>query len=326
MKKIDFFRNQVFVLIFLSLFYLHAFAKTSEQSLDKIIAIVNDDVITKSELNQALAIAKAQIAQQQMNTPPEKMLRKQVLDQLINKKLQLQIAKQAGVQVTDSDLDNAISNVAKQNNISINELYERLNQEGMSTTQYRSEIRDQMLIQKVQQQEIISHINITPEEIAKFSRSKIAEDPGSKEYLIEDILLPTSDEPSAEEITFTRERAKSILTRLRKGQVLREIALSESNVKNPMQSEELEWHPLSELPTAFTEEVSHMQAKEIAGPIQTGNGFHILILKNVRATGTQQSALSKKQIEELLLQRKFEAALQTWVSKIRSQAYIVDNA
>lgn len=320
----------IFYFLLLSCFCLSAYAKSTEQALDKIVAVVNDDVVTNSELNQALSITKMQIAQQQLPMPPEKTLQKQVLDQLINKKLQLQLAKQAGIRVTDEDLNGAIANVAKQNNMSVETLYDQLKVEGMTVADYRNEIRDQMTLHKLQQQEVINKITITPQEIAKFSKSKVWQRAGdeTKEYLLEDILLPTSDTPSSEEIANLKKRAQSIAARLRKGQTLREVAQSEIHEKPALQSEELEWRKLPEVPTAFADQVAHMKAKEIAGPIQAGNGFHILILKGLRSSGggTKEAALDKKQVEELLLQRKFEEALQTWVSKLRSQAYIEKNA
>src|SRR5437660_98726 len=115
------------------------YAKSSEQSLDKMIAIVNDDVISRTELNHALDTAKIQITQEHAVAPPAAVLQKQVLDQLINKKIQLQIAKQAGVQITDAELNTAIGRIASQNHISISTLYEHINQDGMSTEEYRSE-------------------------------------------------------------------------------------------------------------------------------------------------------------------------------------------
>src|SRR5476651_2284415 len=93
----------------------HSYAKSSGQSLDQIVAVVNDDVITKSELDHSLNIVKIQITQQNMPVPAENVLEKQVLEQLITKRLQLQVAKQAGITVTDNDLDSAIGNIAKQN-------------------------------------------------------------------------------------------------------------------------------------------------------------------------------------------------------------------
>jgi len=155
-----------------------------KQTIDQIVAVVNDDVVTRSELNTALTAAKTQISQEHIAAPGDKMLQKQVLDQLINKKLQLQIAKQAGIRVNDQDINASIAQVAEQNKITVADLYEHLDQEGMTKTSYQNEIRDQIMIQKLQQQEVVSHINISPDEIESFMRSTAWRNNSAKEYHI----------------------------------------------------------------------------------------------------------------------------------------------
>jgi peptidyl-prolyl cis-trans isomerase SurA len=309
-------------LLFLSstLFCLTSYAKTSEQSLDQIVAIINDDVITKSELNHAISTTKMQLEQAQTATPPEDIFHKQVMDQLINRKLQLQMAKQSGIQIPDAELENTISRIAKQNNMSISMLYDRLTKEGMSIDEYRSEMRDQMTLQKLQQQEVVGKISVSPQEITNFMHSKIWQTNGQKEYHLEDILVPLSDTPSSQEVVATKKQAEAVIVKLNQGQSLRDVAKAES--RNKLESNDLGWRKLPEIPSAFGDQVARMQTKEIAGPIQTSNGFHIIRLVAARNIGTQ-AAPDRKQVEELLLQRKFEEAVQNWVSKLRNQAFIV---
>jgi peptidyl-prolyl cis-trans isomerase SurA len=300
-------------------------AKKNEQPLDQIIAVINDDVVTKTEFNRALATAKVQIVQERVPMPPENVLDKQVLDQLINKKLQLQIAKLANINVTDTDLNNAVQHIAEQNHMSVKELYQRINHEGMSTTDYRTEMHDQMTMQKLQQQEIVSHITITPQEVATFLHSKAWQNNTSKEYRLEDILIPVAEAPSTTEIVTARKRAENVMTRLNQGKSFQQVAQSESGDTHALQGGDLGFRKLPEIPSAFAEQVVTMKPKEIAGPIQAPNGFHIIRLVDVRATSEKQAAPDRKQVEELLLQRKFEEAVQNWVSKLRSQAFIVNN-
>lgn len=304
-------------------FSAFCFAKGKGQSLDQIVAIVNDDVITKSEFEQSMGIVKVQIAQQNIAAPEEKALHKQVLDQLINKRLQMQVAEQAGINVTDADLDGAIASIAKQNNMTTDSLYERLTQEGMSVKDYRHEIREQMTLQKLQQQEVVSRVTVSPDEITNFMRSRLWQDNSAKEYRIEDILIPLSDTPSSDEIAEARKKATAVVARLNQGQNFKEVAQAESSGKNALQGGDLGWLSLPEIPSAFAELVSRMQTQEVSAPIQTPNGFHIIRLAGSRSSGAQQTPPSRKQIEDLLLQRKFDEAVQNWVSKLRSQAFIV---
>lgn len=301
------------------------YASQNEQSLDKMVAIVNDDVITRSELNHALANAKMQMSQEHAATPPVSVLQKQVLDQLINKKIQLQLAKQAGVSISDSDVNNAIQRIAQQNHLSVSMLYERINQDGMATTEYRNEIRDQMTLQKLQQHEVASRMTISPEEVTNFMHSRTWQTNGAKEYHLQDILIPISDAPSADEIAKAKNHADEVVAKIKQGQSFDQAALAESNGSQALQGGDLGWRKLPEIPNAFAEQVVHLQPKSIAGPIQTGNGFHIIRLVEERELSAKQAAISRKMIESQMMQEKFEEAVQTWVSKLRSQAFVVIN-
>lgn len=296
-------------------------AKQSGEALDQIVAVVNDDVVTKSEFNHALALIKMQMAQEQPGVDSA-ALKKQVLDQLINKKLQIQIAKQVGIDVTDADIDRVIQNVAGKNNLSVDELYQRINHDGISTTDYRNELREQMTVQKLQQQEVGSHITVTADEITTFMHSKLWQSNVDKEYQLEDILIPLSDAPSPEEIAAAKKHAQQVMTKLNQGQSFSALAQSESGSDNALTGGDLGWRKLPEIPSAFAQHVVSMQAKDIAGPIQTSNGFHIIRLAAERAADAKAEAPNRTEVEQLLMQRKFEENVQAWVSKMRSQAFI----
>lgn len=314
-------RNKLIYLLSLSsaLLCTHSFAA---QSLDTMVAVVNDDVITTSELNEAVGIMKSQIASQNISAPADSVLKKQVLDQLINKKLQLQLAKQAGVDITDAEMNKAVGMIAKQNNISVDTLYEKLKQEGMSTTEYRSELHDQLLVQKLQQQEVASKITISPQEVATFMNSHAWQTNSSHEYRIEDILIPVADSPTPDDLSAAKKRAVALLAKLKSGTDFHSVAQSESGNKNALQGGDLGWRQLPEIPTAFTTEVSHMRKDEVAGPIQTPNGFHLIKLADIRSLSNDKQVLNRKAVENQLLQQKFEEAMVSWVSKLRSQAFV----
>jgi peptidyl-prolyl cis-trans isomerase SurA len=315
----------VCLFLYSAIFHMGAFAKPTQQPLDKMVAIVNDDVISRSELNHALDTAKMQIAQEHTLTPPKEVLQKQVLDQLINKKIQLQIAQQAGIQITDAEMNLTIGRIAKQNNMTVSSLYEHINQDGMGTEEYRQEMRDQMTLHKLQQQEVASKMTITPQEVTNFMHSRAWQTNGAKEYHLQDMLIPLSDKPSNEEMESAKTHASEIMAKLNQGQDFDQVTLSETEAHKSFQGGDLGWRKLPEIPSAFATHVIHMQAKSTAGPIQTPNGFHIIRLVEARALNAQQAATSKKMIESLLLQQKFEEAVQNWVSKLRSQAFIVVN-
>lgn len=295
----------------------------AEKSLDHIAAIVNDDVITDSELDRAVQNVKIQIAAERLSPPAPKKLRNQVLDQLINKKLQLQIAEQAKITISETEVDQFIKKIAKENNMSLDAFYKRVNEEGIPTKKYRRDMHDQLLLQKLQQQEVINRITITPQEIDSYLNSRAFNNSGTKEYHVEDILIPVTDNATQDEKNAAKTQALTVKAALKEGKHLAEIAASFRNTNHPLQSEDLEWKPLSDLPSLFAQEVVHMKTNELAGPLEAGNGYHLLNLKAVRITGENASRPSRKEVENLLLQRKFAESVQNWLSKLRHQAYIV---
>lgn len=297
----------------------------SSQSLDQIVVVVNDDVITTSELNHAIAVAKIQMTQQRLPIPSNKILQKQVIDQLINNKLQMQLARQAGVTISDDELNTIVARIAKQNNVSVKELYRHVNQDGMSTEEYRHQLRDQVTLQKLQQQELGGKITLTPAEVTSFMHSQNWQNNISKEYHLEDILIPFSDTPSSDEIIAAKKQAQSILLKLQQGQSFQEVAQADSSGTHALQGGDLGWRKLPEIPSAFADRVIKMHAKEIIGPIQAPNGFHIIRLVAVRTLTSPHDLPTRKQVEGLLMQQKFEEAVQNWVSKLRNQAFIQIN-
>ena|SRR3990167_7418134 len=300
------------------------YASPEEQSLDQMVAVVNDDLITRSELDKAVQLVKAQMAQSQTGvTPPDKTIEKQVLDQLINKKLQLQVVEAAGIKIPDDEVEKAITNIATQNNVSVEQLYEHVKQTGQTPASYRSDIREQIALQKLQQHEVSKQVTITPEEVTAFMASNAFKQNGTNEYRLQDILIPTSDTPSSAEIATAKTRAGSIMQKLRNGADFNALAKAESRGETALQGGDLGWRRLPEIPSAFADQITGMKKADLAGPIQTANGFHILLLTDVRKLDSANNPVpDRKSVEAMLLQQKYEAAVQNWVSRLRSQAFI----
>jgi peptidyl-prolyl cis-trans isomerase SurA len=296
-----------------------------EESLDKTVAVVNDDIITQSELDAAIASAKMQIASEQIAAPSDSVLHKQVLDQLINKKLQLQAAHQAGLDVNATELETAITTIATRNHLTTAQLYKKMSEEGMNVADYRTELHDELLIQKLQQQEVAGKIAVTPQEITAFIHSSMFQANATREYRLEDILIPTGDDPSPATLNTAKTKAMTVLKSVRNGVDFKKVALAESGDSHALQGGDLGWRPLAEIPTAFASKVLTMNKNDVIGPIQTPNGFHIIRLADVRSDGAAGNVPDRKTVENMLLQQKFEQAVQNWVMKLRSQAFITLN-
>lgn len=289
--------------------------KSNAQMLDHIVVIVNDTPIMESELDTAIEGYKRQAMANNMPLPAESVIRKQALDQLIDRKLELMIADQSGMHVTDEQLNKAIATIAQQNNMSVDELNKKVQAEGLSLTDYHKEIREEILLQQLQQQEVGAKITITPDEVKTFMQSpqSTQQNTGEKEYHLEDILVDLPDNASPADVTNAKTKAAEMLNQLKHG----------AAIKN---NNDLDWRKLGEVPAEFSNHVLTMKTGTFAGPIQTANGFHIIHLLGVRTAktaATQNANIpSEKQAEELLYQQKFEKALNDWLKKLRGDAVI----
>lgn len=308
--------------ILFSLFINPTHAATpKEQSLDNIVAVVNDVAITQTELNEAMDAMKKQMASNNAPTPAESILRKQILQQMIDRKIQLQLAEQAGIKVDDAQIDKTINHIAENNNVTATQLYEQVTQQGLTTASYRKEIHDEMIIQQIQQQQVGAKITVTPQEVKDFMHSKPWQASNNKEYHLEDILIELPDSPTTDQIQEARSHASAVLGKIHHGMSFRSAAIEESSGNKALQGGDLGWRKVSEIPSAFAERVLQMKANDIAGPIQTSNGFHIIHVAAIRETATKDTE-SSREVEQQLYQRKIDEAIQTWIAKLRSQAFI----
>ena len=312
---------------FCSTLSIAAPAKTTHQTLDHIVVIVNDTPITNTELNDTVNSTKQQIIASNLALPPDAVLRKQILQQLIDKKLQLQLAEQMGLKVDNAKVNEVIQRIAKENGFhSAQALYAEIKHRGMTEADYREEIHQELLLQTLQQNQVGAKITITPQEIKDFMRTKSWETPDNKEYHIQNILLSLPDNPSTQQIQDIQHRANTLLDAIHQA-ILAQTKSPRSNkietiaAHYGLQMSDLGWRKLSEVPSAFAESVQHMQTGDVVGPIQTSNGFHILYLAEARST-TKIQNVTTQQIEQWIYQRKMEKALQQWIIKLRAEASI----
>jgi peptidyl-prolyl cis-trans isomerase SurA len=319
-----------FILIALSALLLSpaVFAKSSQQSLDGIAAEVNDSIITQSEVNIALNATKAEMNGANLPIPPASVLQQKVLQQVIDRKLQLIAADQAGIKISDKQLDETIDNIAKQNGVTADILYSKVATQNLSRAEYRKEIREELTIQQIQQQQVASKVLMTPDEVKNFMRTKEWQTaaglnaPSVKEYRVEDLIVLVPDSASAQDIATAKTRAESLMTEAKQSANYNGLIKPEDK---SVEVNDLGWRKLEELPSAFANQVAASKKGNIIGPIQAGNGFHVIHLvdmrqeKNATASGP---APTEKEAQQMVYQRKFADALKKWIAKLHNQAVI----
>jgi peptidyl-prolyl cis-trans isomerase SurA len=304
----------------------NAATKNNTESLDGIVAVVNETVITQSDLNDALKSVKKQMLSSQTPMPPADILRKRVLDQLIDRKLQLLLVEQAGAHITDEQLNKAVASIADQNKISVKELYAKIASQGIDLASYHKEIREEMLLQQIQHQEVGSKIVITPQEVDDFMRSASWKSFNNKEYHLEDILITLPEAPSPQALAQAKKRGDEVLAKLHKGMSFAQVAMEESGDDHALQGGDLGWLKLPQIPTNFANELVHMKQNDILGPVATPNGYHIIRLAGLRdVKNTGDLSAQRQQVQQLLYQRKLDEGLQSWITKLRSEGFVNKN-
>lgn len=294
--------------------------------INAIAAIINNEVITEVELNKQVSFVAANLTASHTALPPQDMFREQVLNQMINQRLELQIAKQNGIQVDDTEINSSIKSIATKNGKTIAEMLASVKAMGLSTADFREEVRKELIINKLQGQQVASKITITPEEVNDYLNSSAGQSLDTMEYHLADILVTfPSDAPTAAQINDAKQKAQSIMNDIKKGSTFQTLAVAHSKGDNALQGGDLGWRQLLQMPSVFASQAIHMQSGEIAGPVYTENGFYILKLLGTRSQNKAKNLTPqelKETVENLIFQRKLQERLQNWVIQLRSSAYI----
>lgn len=271
-----------------------------KQLLDKVVAIVNNGVITSSELNKQVELSRKQIIAQKMEVPKEPVLRKQVLQHLIDVDLQLQLAKQNGVKIDSTELNSAIERVATVNHITLSQLREEITKQGISWKEYRNNIRKEMLISRVQQKAIGTDISISNEQVEQYLKTASRTDNAALTYHLQNIVIPLPEEPTPEQLKKAKSNAERLLNKIKKGEDFSRLAIEESSGELALEGGDLGDRHLAELPEIFAKEVIHMKAGQVSGPLRAANGFQLIKLVAVGGEN-QHHIITQTHVRHILL-------------------------
>jgi peptidyl-prolyl cis-trans isomerase SurA len=255
----------------------------TQSRINTIAAIVNDDVITSIELNQQLETIKKQLRSQDTRLPPERILRKQVLDREILKQIQLQIAKGTGIRIDDNELNSTLNRIAQQNQLSLREFRDALENDGLNFEAFREDIRSEMIQARLQQREIHNRITISKQEVDNFLATQAIQGNINDEYNLSHILIAAPEAASADQLEKTQKRANEVLKRLDAGEDFEQLAISLSDGQKALEGGKLGWRKAGQLPTLFSTSVAQMAVGEHSGLIRSSSGFHIIYLNEKRS-------------------------------------------
>jgi len=271
------------ILLFSLLGFSHFNALAAEVvKLDRIVAIVDQTVITEQELENRIRTVTAQFKKQETELPAENILRKQILERLISDALQLQYAAQTGLKVDDNQLDKTIERIAEQNQMSLTEFSDALNRDGISMSKFRADIRNEITIARLREREVESRVNVSESEIDNFLTTQASSNENQDEFEISHILIRTPEEGTPEEIQKAKAKVDEVIKALQAGTSFAKVSASFSDAPNALEGGNLGWKSGTQVPTLFLDALKTMQAGDISAPLRSPNGFHILKLTNKR--------------------------------------------
>jgi peptidyl-prolyl cis-trans isomerase SurA len=268
------------------------------ETLDRIVAVVNDSVVLQSELDQAMRDAQSQIKGRGVAVPADDVLRPQVLERVIVTRLQTQRAQQAGIRVDDRELNDVLNNIARQNKMTLAQLADSVKEDGLDFLNVREQIRDEVLISRLRQKEVESRIQVTDQDVDLYLANQNAGD--NIEYHLAHILVTIPDGASSDERDKRRAKAQGLLKRVRGGEDFAQIAITSSDGQQALQGGDLDWRKAADLPSLFATAASKLKAGETSDVLETGSGFHIIKLEGTRG-GEERLTVNETHALHILL-------------------------
>ena len=251
------------------------------QPIDRIAAVVNEDVILQSELDRATQNILAQYASRLDQLPPRDVLEKQVLERLIMVRLQVARARESGVQVSDEEVDASIGNVAQQNGMTVEQLQQQIQGQGSTFSDFRASLRDELLIQRLRQGFAQSRVSVSDAEVDAALGNQAAG--GGAQYRLAHILVALPENATPEQIALGQQKIDGIKALLDKGEMdFAAAAVRYSDSQNALEGGDLGWRSLDEIPTVFVAIIQGMQPGDVHGPARGPSGFQLLQLTDRR--------------------------------------------
>ncbi|SJM94185.1 peptidylprolyl isomerase [Crenothrix polyspora] len=269
------------------------------ERLDRIVAVVEDDVILERELEREVTTVVKRIQASKMEMPPWSVLRKQIVEKMIIEKLQRLLAERTGINISQEALDSAAADIAQRNNMNTQQFKTELESQGLSYQDFLSNLRNEIIINQVRGKEIGSRVNVSDSEVEHYleTQDKFGEE--STQYHLGHILIAVKEAASSAEIQKAKAKADNLVSKLRAGQDFSQAAISNSQDSNALKGGDLGWRKIADVPSLFSDIVSKLSQGEITEPIRSPSGFHIVKLLEVKGIG--KAMITKTKVRHILI-------------------------
>jgi len=270
-----------------------------QEKLDRIIVLVEEDLVTEVELEKRVEEIKRRLVGQNVNLPSEENIQRQVLDRLILDQIQLQMAKLIGIRIDDITLDRQMADLAKANGMSLQDFREQIVSEGLNYPNFREDIRKELSITLLRKRQVDSQITVTDQEVDDLIASQSESLNKDVEIRLRHILISIPEDATPEQVKTARDNAQSLLDSIQAGEDFAELAISQSDGQQALNGGDLGWRPLAELPNVFIRSTTLMEPGQVSEVIRSPSGFHIIKVEDKR--GGQQALVEKTLARHILI-------------------------
>lgn len=279
---------------------LSPLAQANMQLLDRIVAVVDDNVITQTQLDERVAEFSRQIADSRGAMPPKDIMQKQVLEHMILDNIQMQLAARGGIRIDDNALNTALTDIARRNDMTLEAFANQIRTEGTSWAEFREQIRKQIAIGHLRQNEVSRRVHVSDREIDQFLASASAKKLFAYDLHLANIVIQLPEKADKDDMEATRQLARQVISDIEQGTDFATAAMRFSNAENALNGGDLGWRPANELPTLYTQAAETLQVGEISQPLMAGNGIHIIKLVDQRGNRGKQMA-TQYQVRHILI-------------------------
>jgi peptidyl-prolyl cis-trans isomerase SurA len=275
--------------------------------LDRVAAIVNDDIVLQSELNQRTAAIYVNIQESGTQPPAKEVLKKQVLERLISERIQLNIGYNAGVRISENEIDQTMARLAAGSNLSMQDYLASVNAKGTSIKDLRQEIANEMIMMQVQQGSVMRGIHISEQELNNFLNSEEGKLMNSPDIMLGQILISVPSSATVSDIAAAQKKLDEIIVQISQGADFKQLAIANSDDQSALEGGDLGWRKQAQLPSLFTDALEGLKPGEISNPVRSGAGFHLLKLYD------------RKGGEEKLIEQHFSRHILLTPNEIRNE-------
>lgn len=275
---------------------------SAQRQADFIVAVVNSEPITNNEVRIELQRVVQQLAQQRRPQPDSNELARQVLERLISEKAQLQLARESGIRADDAAIDQAEQTVARQNQMDVPELRRRIALDGVTPSQFRDQLRDQILLTRLRERDVESRVRVTDLEVDQYLREqKNGNTTATQEINMAQVLVAVPDAPTPEQMAALQARAQRVLERARAGEDFATLVREQSDAADRANGGQLGLRSVDRYPPLFVEATQNLGVGGLSGLVRSGAGFHILKVIDRRSAGMPDMRVTQSRARHILL-------------------------